>query len=376
MLTKDAFRFILKYWLLSRLIIFFLEVAAIHFFHFKPTYPYSDSDLQPLGSRFWWTWAGFDGVHYIKLVKEGYLAGFSQAFFPLYPLLIKLLNFLVGNILTSGLIISNLAFILFLSCLYQLLLFSFEKKIVEKTIKIYLFFPTSFFFNSLYTESLFVFLASLIFYFLKKKKWLITSFLGGLASATRLVGISFGLVLLVEWFRYQSRKDKKLVLKGIGYFLCASWGFWAYLLFLRLKFNDPFIFIKSMSLWQKNKLVFFGQTFFRYFKMMFDFSLSLEKYFLVIFEFLTASLFLYLLIDGFRKLKLSFFVYSFFSLFIPLSSGTFSSLPRYVLALFPLFAILAERLAKSKKLSLGYWFFNFLFLFIVVSLFVSGRFIS
>lgn len=375
-MEKKTCCFILKYWFLSRLLIFLISIVVIYAFPFRPTYPYWQSDLRPLGPRYLWTWAGFDGAHYIRMAKEGYGSAFTQAFFPFYPLLIRFFNFLTGNSLKTGLLISNLSFIAFLFILYKLLASSSNKKTAKKTIMLYLFFPTSFFFNSVYTESLFILLMTLFFYFLQKNKWLVSAVLAGLSSALRLVGAFFCLAIFSKWVQRYGFKDKKTLLKGGLYSLISLLGLFCYMLFLKKEFNDPFAFLKAMSLWQKNKPVFFLQTFFRYLRMLFDFSLTIDKYFVVIFEFITATLFLYLLFISFKKVKLSYFIYNLFAFLLPISSGTFSSLPRYVLVLFPSFFILAKILAKNKKLNLLYWVFNFIFLVISVNLFVSGRFLA
>lgn len=376
MLNKKDMGFIFKYWFFSRVLIGLITFITISFFSFQPTYPYWQNDLEPLGPRFLWTWGAFDGAHYVRLARNGYDSAFTQAFFPLYPLLIRSLGVFTSNYLVIGLLISNLSFLTFLIILYKLLLSSFTKKIVKKTIKIYLFFPTSFFFHSLYTESFFMLLVVLSFYLLNKNKWLLSSFFAALASATRLVGISLSLAIFVKWIQEKKAKDKKLLLKGGFYSLLSSFGLLSYMLFLKKQFTDPFVFLKAMSLWEKNKPVFFLQTFFRYIKMLSDFTLTLERYYVVFFEFIIGVLFFYLLIVSFKKVDWSYFVYNLFSFLLPLSSGTFSSLPRYVLVLFPSFVMLARILAKKKKVNLLYWIFNFLFLMISVNLFIRGRFLA
>jgi len=371
MLNKERLTFILKYWFLSRVIIIGISLITINYFPFKPTYPYWQSDLEPLAPRYLWTWAAFDGAHYLRIAKNGYDA-YTQVFFPGYPLLIRLLNPIFNNYLLSGLLIANLSFIIFLLGLYSLLLRNWPEKLVQKALKIYLFFPTTFFFNSLYTESLFMCLTVLFFNFLDQKHWFKASIMAFLASLTRVVGIFLGLALLIEWLI----KKGSWSIKGIIYFIVSIFGFLSYLLFLKVNFNNPWLFIKSLSLWEKNKFILFPQTFWRYLKMLTMINLGWDKYYLVVLELIAACLFLYLLIISFRKIKWSYFIFSCGCFLLPLSTGTFSSLPRYVLILFPLFIILAELLHKNKSLNLIYWCFSWLMLIINVFLFVSGEFVS
>lgn len=372
MLNKERLTFILKYWFLSRVIIMGISFIVINCFFFKPTYPYWQSDLKPLASRYLWTWAAFDGAHYLRIAKTGYNDAFTQVFFPGYPLLISLLNSIFNNYLLSGLLIANLSFIVFLLALYSLLLRNWPEKLVKKTLKIYLFFPTTFFFNSFYTESLFMALTILFFNFLEQKYWLKASMVALLASLTRVVGIFLGLALLTEWLIKKGSRSAK----GVIYFVISILGFLSYLLFLKVNFNNPWLFIRSLSLWEKNKFILFPQTFWRYLKMLTIVNLSWDKYYLIVLELIMACLFLYLLIISFRKIKRSYFVFSCGCFLLPLSTGTFSSLPRYVLTLFPLFIIMAELLHKNKNLNLIYWCFSCLMLTINVFLFVSGKFVS
>ena len=52
----------------------------------------------------------FDGNSYISIAKNGYITEKLCAFFPLYPLLIRLLNTIIHSYEISGFIISNICF--------------------------------------------------------------------------------------------------------------------------------------------------------------------------------------------------------------------------------------------------------------------------
>jgi hypothetical protein len=379
---NKTFLLILKYLILSRALFFLLSFLTIKLLSFKPTFPYWQSDLVYFGPRALWSWASFDGAHYLKMAVEGYTADFTQAFFPFYPLLIRLAGFLFNNLLISGLIISNISFVLFIFFLYKELKLNFSRKTALQVIRLYMFFPTSFFFNSVYTESLFMLFSVLGFYLLSKKKYFWSFLTGGVASGIRLIGVFLSLGFFAGWFKSFEKLDLKKIFKGFTllkvfvYGFISLSGFLAYLLFLNFKFGTPFAFLNAMSLWQKQKFVFFLQTFFRYFKILLDFSLPLEIYLVALFEVMTAFLFSFLLIKSFKKIKPSYFVYSFFAFFLPLSSGTFSSLPRYVLALFPLFVVLSSIIKRHKVFKLFYWLFNFIFLILSMVFFTQGIFVA
>ena len=86
-----------------------LAFIALKLIPFKPSFPYWETVLAKLGPGWLWLWGNFDGAHYIKLSKLGYREAFTQAFFPLYPILIRFVNLLIHNSLVSGLVISHLA---------------------------------------------------------------------------------------------------------------------------------------------------------------------------------------------------------------------------------------------------------------------------
>src|SRR4030042_1077738 len=67
-------------------------------------------------------WQRFDTLWYLRIAAQGYAPhDGSTVYFPLYPMLIRFLGTLfVGNYLLAALVISNLAFVGVLFCLYRL----------------------------------------------------------------------------------------------------------------------------------------------------------------------------------------------------------------------------------------------------------------
>lgn len=90
-------------------------------------------------------WANFDGVHYLSIAKRSY-AQYEQAFFPLYPLLIRFFARFLGTNFNSyflvGFFLSNICFLFSLYFFYQLVLNNFGKKIAQNSLIFLLLFPT------------------------------------------------------------------------------------------------------------------------------------------------------------------------------------------------------------------------------------------
>ncbi|MBI4999263.1 hypothetical protein HZB97_00645, partial [Candidatus Gottesmanbacteria bacterium] len=78
-----------------------------------------------------WGWANMDGAHYLSIAQNGYYQ-YEQAFFPLYPMLIRLLaNFMDKNYLLSALFISHLFFLGSLIIFYKLLKKQFSEGVAR-----------------------------------------------------------------------------------------------------------------------------------------------------------------------------------------------------------------------------------------------------
>jgi len=331
-----------------------------------------------------WAWANFDGGYYVNIAYRGY-GTFEQVFFPFYPWLIRTLASFLGRdifvFLISGLIISHLAFIIALFLFYFLIRLDYDKKVSQMAIIFLLFFPTSFFFGAAYTESLFLALVLGSFYAARKGKWWIAGILGALASGTRLVGIFLLPALLWEWweqkknFKFQISNFK--FLKDLLPIFLSSFGLLFYMRFLAINYHDPWMFLHVQPTLgvQKavDKIILFYQVIWRYLKMIASTKID-PLYFTVWLEFLTGAGFLGLLVFSYlKKIRLSYIIFSVLLYITPTLTGTFSSMTRYVLVLFPCFMALALFRNSFFKILL---ILSFLLLAISVILFTRGYFVG
>ena len=150
-------------------------------------------------------WANFDGEHYVNVAESDY-AQDSPAFFPLYPLLMRLVATLFGGPVSRealsvyGVLISLIAFLFALYFVYRIAEEGWGARVAQGTVLALAFFPTSFFFNAVYTESLFLALsAGAVWAARVRKDLLLASALAGLATATRSVGVLLLIPLVAEW---------------------------------------------------------------------------------------------------------------------------------------------------------------------------------
>lgn len=367
-------RLILSGFFLLRALTIVAATAGISLLSFKNSFPYADAVLEPYGSPLFWSWANFDGVHYLLLAQKGYAFGLTQAYFPVYFLLIRWLHLLVNNYLLSALAISHLAFLGALFVFYKLVCLDAPKGIATRSLLSLVFFPTAFFFFAAYTESLFLFLIVLSFFLFRKKRYLLGGIVGVMASATRLVGI-----FLVPAFLYEFWVNKKREPKALLGSLLPGLGLLGYMVYLKNRFGDPLMFVNVQEAFgggrTTEKLVLLYQVFWRYFKMILTVDPHNPIYFAVWLELLAAGAFLGLLIWAWIKgIRKSYLIFSFSAYLLPTLTGTFSSIPRYVLALFPAFMVLG--MLKNRYL---FWLVMGIFLILLFAstlLFTRGYWVA
>lgn len=316
-------------------------------------------------------WANFDGVHYLTVAASGYST--EANFFPLFPLLIRIFAPLFGYFL-SGLMISNISFLLVLMLLYKLILVEYSEKISRQTIIFLLIFPTSFYFASVYSESLFLFLIVSSFYLAKQKKWFLSSIFASLSSATRLTGLIMFPTLIYEHLK---REKSRFSLAFLPLFVIPL-GIVSYAIFCYYKWGDFLYFIKAHGNFANGRsvdqIILFPQTLFRYLKILTTISISYE-WWVSLLELTTFLVVTLLIIVCYKKkMNSSYLVFALLTFLIPASSGTLNGLPRYALTLFPIFIALA--LIQKRIVKLAYLIISPILLFILLTFFSRGYFVA
>ncbi|OGE13289.1 hypothetical protein A3G14_05405 [Candidatus Curtissbacteria bacterium RIFCSPLOWO2_12_FULL_38_9] len=329
-------------------------------------FPYAEI-LQSSNLPYWlWSFGNFDGVHYIRIAQDGYAYQFTQAFFPFYPILIKLVSYLTfGNFLISALLISNLAFLAGLLIFYKLVKKNYGQKTAFWSCLFLLAFPTSFYFGAVYTEGIFFLMIVATFYLLEEKKILLASIIGTFASATRLVGVFLAPALI-----------KKMNFKSLIPLLVVPIGLVIYMIYLKIEFNNPLYFLTAQSVWGQERsttgIVLLPQVFWRYFKILMTtsglplFNAALE---------LAATIFaLIILTIATKRVKREWLIFSWLAVLTPTLTGTLTSVPRYILIAFPIYIVLAQ--IKNTNLKILILAMSLIILFIATALFSRGYWIA
>lgn len=395
MMLKIFFK-IISLFILWRIFLFGISYIGDNFLTYDPSFPYSQDLLAKFNlPRFMYSFANFDGVHYVTIAQKGYIGtGLIQAFFPLYPYLVSFINIIFNNLIISGLLLSNLFAIFSMLALY---IYTKNQKIAWKSLLIFLLMPTSFFFGSLYTESLFLFLVILTFISLEKKQIWLATFAIFLAGMTRIVGIfllpSAILFLLLpntsifdllknfkkEFFLKEIKTNFTTQKKNIAILMLGSLGLIFYMSFLKYEFNDPLYFFHVQSEFggvREERIITYPQVLYRSIKILMTVSKQEISYFTYLLEFFVGTVGLLLVILSTYKKNISLFVFCLSAFILPTLTGTFSSMPRYILVCFPIYIYLAEMLNQKPKIELLWYIISLLLLIISCTMFIQGYFIA
>lgn len=153
-------------------------------------------------------WNRWDAGHYVRIAESGYHLGPGfPAFFPLYPMLIHVLDpVLPGDGLAAAVVIANAAAFGALAVLYRLADHEFGPRVAQRAAWYLAAFPVGFFLFIGYNESLFLLLAVGALYAGRRGHWWLAGTLGALSSATRLFGVLLIVPLAVEYLRQAGRR--------------------------------------------------------------------------------------------------------------------------------------------------------------------------
>ncbi len=314
-------------------------------------------------------WAKWDAVWYLRIADHGYSAlDSSTAFFPLYPTLIALIKPLfLGNGVLAGMFISLAcclgAFYLF----YLLVELDFGKDIARRAVFYLAIFPTAFFFQTIYSESLFLLLTIGCLYAARRNEFVLAGIAGALATLTRSPGLLLLAPLTIMYlggrgwgWRPGTWNLGRIRWDAIGLLLVPI-GLGVWMLYLQLRFGDPLLFTSAQDnwlrqftwplggLWRGAKEAWFG--------MDDILSISDRGYWPVadrdprlwatynVMNFLFTVGFIGLGIAAIRRLPAHYVAYIFAVLLLPLCTPStyvpLFSMPRFVLTAFPAFILLA-----------------------------------
>ena len=309
---------------------------------YEANYRYGDRTPSSFADSFN-TW---DAQHYIKLAEQGYRQGeLSNAFGPLYPLLIKWTNVVTGDSIVSGLLIANAASAMALYLLYRLVAKHWDREVGFATLLLCMAFPTAFYLNLIYTEGLFLLLIVVLFYGLYERQlWFaaIAAFLlpilrvPGLVAIVPMLWVLVGEALQLSFSGLRPRFSGVRWRRELLFILAPIAGFGVYLAYMHLEAGNAFVAMDTEKLFisergienvlRPDRLV--ADLFLSHYSVHAYLNSAIDRLFFAVFVLSLPLVF-------FRVDKPMFLFFAIIGLQAFL--GSFMSYPRLVMVAFPLY---------------------------------------
>jgi Gpi18-like mannosyltransferase len=297
------------------------------------------------GNQFLDGWVRWDSGWYSDIVAHGYsyhpLPDASNvAFFPLYPITAKLLDFIFNNVYTSVLTAANLEMLAAMILLYRLLVEFFPAVDAKKALMLLFGYPFAFFFATAYSESLFLLTVVGTFYFGEKRQWMIAALFALAASATRVVGVVMGPVLLIMYLQSIGWSWRR-IRPDIGWLVLSPLGVAGFFAYLWFMFGDPLLNIRVESAWNMGFSLEFGRHRELINQLISGNIVNGGTPLIPLVALIMGTIFLLLALVAFGRIKLPYAIYSLGVLLIPYCTTNIDSLGRFTIVAFPIFIMIS-----------------------------------
>ncbi len=361
MLLKGKARF-----LLSILIVLSAKIIAIFFIYYRLSilggfHTHWMSLWGEVGPEQDWLYlfSAWDTGFYIQIAENWYSYP-AYAFFPAYPVFIRILSFMIKDSWLSAFILS---FVTGIACVpaFQALAEEYQSRMGAFTSTMVMsFFPYVFLFTTMaYTESLFLLSSVLTWYFYRKGKLTSAGLTACIATLSKIYGIFILIPILVDIL--YNRSFKKMLNFSFPIFAILSW-----LSYLFYTTGDWLMFMTSQQYWRELGMEFNWIRSYLQPLLAFDtWRLSTFNYILIAFIAIFAFI-----IFGTLNLDWRLGTYAIAMYFSLLYFSNFLSLPRFLSFIFPIW--LKSRLENPLLLIMIIPFFTLISLLIWFQFLVGG----
>jgi len=242
---------------ISRLLVWAAAVASVVLFGLSGRAP----DFDPAGLTTPFGSTGdvlaaplgrWDSVWYMTIATSGYGDGAREAFFPLYPLLVKVAGAPLQSTLVGGALLSTALLGVALVLLHRLVALDYERAVARNAVLVTALFPMSFFFSAVYSESLFLALSIGAVYAARRERWAWAGALGALAATTRSAGVLLlvPLAMIYLWDTGRPSLRTRRPLRADALWLAlVPLGLVSYCGFLALGGHDAFAPFAAQEVW-------------------------------------------------------------------------------------------------------------------------------
>jgi hypothetical protein len=187
----------------------------------------------------------WDANHYLTIAQRGYVSPELPAFFPLYPLLIRLVAATGLAHPYAGVVVSAVATVVAITYLRRLAVDHFgprERLLPGRVVVLFLAGPSAFFLAAVYTEALFCALTFAAFHHARRGLWGRSCVLLAFLTATRFPAVVVVLAVFVEYLA-RTRRHGGWLDRQVLWFLLTPAGLVAYLWYGARELGDPLAFL-------------------------------------------------------------------------------------------------------------------------------------
>ena len=283
-----------------------------------------------------------DANWYAGIVTKGYHktafktdTHYNWGFFPLYPILWRLVWNVTGELPITGMVLSHVFFLVALFFVHRsALAFGYEERIASRALFYLAFFPTSYFYSLPLPESLFLLLTAASLNSAGRGRWLAAGLCGAIASATRFTGVLLLPALVaLYWQTHRLNWRRREVLS-----LCLiPVGLLSFMSYLQAITGNAFAFKGAMVAWGRSTSIFLVPLL----DFLRDPLLLTNQWDFRVMNFTAAMLAIICGLVLLRKRCWAFGLYTLGSILVTLSSVMLQSQARYAMVLFPMYFVLA-----------------------------------
>lgn len=240
-LLKNSLLYPVAMWLVTRLFIWAILLLL------APMLP--STGMIP--GKGWEAFSAWDSLRYHSIATSGYeyaddLNQHNLAFFPLFPLIMRLGISIGIPFNVAGTLLNNIAFLAALYCLYFWVEEHNGSSAARWTIAVATWFPMSLFSTVIYTEGLYLLLSTAALQSFDSKHFRACALWGAMASATRPTGMVLPIALFIAAWK------QRLGVNAYIASLTTATGVVLFSLFCAYRFHDPLGFIHAQRGWRSS----------------------------------------------------------------------------------------------------------------------------
>jgi hypothetical protein len=194
-------------------------------------------------------WVKWDSFWFAQIARDGYTNRPVDASgqrdvvdFPLYPLLVRWVGKILGDIFIAGLLIASVSFVAAGLLMYRLVESHWGTEIARRALVLLCVYPFSYTFTAMYAESLFLLCSLCAFWLGEKRWWLAAATCAAAAGLTRVVGVATGAAVILMYLQSIGWQWRTLRYSALQLLVGFS-GIVVWMIYLAVRFRDPLAFV-------------------------------------------------------------------------------------------------------------------------------------